>query len=295
MSVTLQASQQTPQKAPGFSFSKVQTSFSEGIDGSNRLTGLAENFAAFRKNVPLKQSCGSLGNGLTTIDIFNSTYWWVNGTRKSWQHTAGTACSTIRQLIVGAQSFGMDLPSIAGNIGTVPVLSLVTHSFRVVGYSFSLWHHVNVISKSNTQMRVAELSRNYWKDLHDNVKFFTEHFDNCPQLDSYIENWKLSEQDKQDLSASEPIEPGKQHDRLKQLAGRVKHYSENYAKALCDKRKSQTAAIFAINHIALGLLTIVGLLYIPVLVGTVGTAYGLYMSVYGTGIFLYHQSLPKYT
>lgn len=268
--------------------------FADGLDGTMRVLAVGETFAGVMNNEALSLGLGALGDGLTAVDLFNTTYWFKNGTRKSWQDTASNVCYSARQIVIGANCVGIDLNTVAGTIGNIPILGLFTNGMRVVGYGFSLWHNVNVIRKSNTEMRVAEFSRNYWKHTYDNVKFLKEH--HGPILDAYIEESVISREDKQELHALTPrSERAQTPDRLKQLAGRVKYYSDQYDKALCEKRKSRTSVVNAINQIALGIFSIIGLIFAPILVGSLAMGFALYMSVYAIGLFVYHQSLSKHS
>jgi hypothetical protein len=206
---------------------------------------------------------------------------------------------------------GADLGAVAGTIGAVPVLGLVMNISKVVGYSLSIWHNVKVIKKANKDHQEASEQLKDWETVTNIIKSPTVEVNGqavqgtildrichvmATNLPDQIKLSTMEAINSEPQAASEYTKPASEEQTksiYEKLAGRVTILKAQQEKAIIDKKKSRASIINAVNNIALAIIILVGMIVAPVVTMSVLAAYGLYMSLYGLGMYLYNRHLEK--
>lgn len=103
---------------------------------------------------------GNWADGLYAIDIINTAVWWKSSKRNTWQYTASNVVGTVRQLVHCVEYSGINLSTIAGAIGNIPVLGVVMPVLRSVEHALAFKHQVLVLrQKDKESIAINEVRR----------------------------------------------------------------------------------------------------------------------------------------
>lgn len=288
---------------------KATEHFFEGVEVVGRVAAVAENLAAVTENHGVQSDIETLDGVLGTIDLVNTASFWISGKRKSWQHTASAVCSTMRQVVNTVEFMGVNLEAVAGTVGTIPVLGLIMNASKIVGYSLSIWHNVKVIKKANKDHQDAGVQKQHWEQvtqiLNGSTEGLGENVRSATIFDRIcnVMRTSLPEEIKRDvmeilISENRPVTEYEQPVTEQQLSqlnnkllGRVKVLKAEQERAAIEKKKSRASIVHSVNSIALAIIIIVGMIVAPFVTGAILAAYGLYMSSYALGMYLYQRHL----
>lgn len=198
------------------------------------------------------------GTILGTLDIVGRIAWFVTGTRKGWEHTASMICFAARQLIGGGRLISEKL-----NI-VIPHFEVAMVALRIGGYSFYLGYHLKESFKVGRELdRQKKALEALQEDLIaiDRLALYSDRGLKSvnPSASSPVVSLLMQRAIREDIQFKGDSYKDLHSLLAKKYQERIQDLTKTVKKLSVEKRDHKIAVAHAINNIALGVITGIGL------------------------------------